>query len=80
MVKRKRKERALRLTEAARAREMERQLNIGLVPFSSERKCLLDIDPSNLFQRSTEQQQYWLNVIYAAIATGEGRLPQRMEK
>ena len=55
-------------------REVERQLDLGLNNLPPESRCLLEIDPADLFCRTTEKVQYWLNATLAARAAGERAL------
>ena len=55
-------------------REVERQLDLGLNNLPPESQCLLEIDPADLFCRTTEKVQYWLNATLAARAAGERAL------
>ena len=52
-------------------KEVERQLNMGLDYLPPESRCLLEIDPADLFCRTTEKVQYWLNATLAARMAGE---------
>jgi hypothetical protein len=67
-------------TAAAIRREIEHQLNLGSDGLSPETKCLLEIPPEELFGKSTQQKQYWLNAAIAGRkAAGDetgGALPQ----
>ena len=47
-------------------REVERQLDMGLNNLPPESRCLLEINPAELFCRTTEKVQYWLNATLAA--------------
>ena len=55
-------------------KEVERQLNLGLSSLPSETRCLLEIDPADLFRRTTERVQYWLNATLAARSAAERAL------
>ena len=52
-------------------REVERQLDLGLTGLPDKSKCLLEIDQMELYQRSTEGVQDWLNAVLAARAASE---------
>jgi hypothetical protein len=47
---------------------------MGLNNLPPESKCLLEIDPADLFCRTTEKVQYWLNATLAARRAGERAL------
>ena len=49
-------------------REIEHQLSLGTDGLPENARCLLEISQEDLFDKSTEQQQYWLN---AAVASRE---------
>ena len=47
-------------------KEIERQLDMGIGSLPEESRCLLEIDTTNLYRGSSEDQQYWLFAIIAA--------------
>ena len=55
-------------------KEIERQLSVDICNLPPECKCLLEIDTSELMEKSTENQQYWLFAIEAARIAGERAL------
>ena len=55
-------------------KEIERQLEMGMGSLPEESRCLLEIDTTNLYRGSSEDQQYWLFAIIAARQAAEAAL------
>jgi len=54
--------------------EIERQLEMGTTSLDTECACLLEIPQEELYNWSSEQQQYWLHAVKAARESGENAL------
>ncbi len=56
--------------------EVERQLELGVDGLPPKISCLLEVNPTNLYEAYNATQQYWLNSITVAQVAGEEPLKQ----